>query len=291
MAAPSSTGLADACWHASDGGRICTQGGAARIRAAADLKISTLSSSPIPQGKDAISFLEGLVVGDIAGLADGTGSLSVFTNEKGGIIDDTVITKVGVGWVGFGGGRRRCVVCGVSWLRVLVNLVLRSPCLPSILTHPCTRTRPQSRPPGHPHRDLPGGQRRLPREGPGAHREAPQGGKGGRPGPVPACLPRSRPAFPAVCRYTLLRTSAVAISSHRQPDPNRPPNRPQRPPQAAGKDVSMDVHDDRALLALQGPSAAKVLQGMTKQDLSKFYFGNFARFDVAGVPCWVTRTG
>jgi aminomethyltransferase len=47
------------------------------------------------QGKDAIKFLEGLVTGDIAGLADGTGSLSVFTNEKGGIIDDTVITKVG----------------------------------------------------------------------------------------------------------------------------------------------------------------------------------------------------
>jgi hypothetical protein len=46
------------------------------------------------QGKDAVAFLEGLVVGDIAGLADGTGSLSVFTNEKGGIIDDTVVTKV-----------------------------------------------------------------------------------------------------------------------------------------------------------------------------------------------------
>lgn len=29
------------------------------------------------------------MVGDIAGLADGTGTLSVFTNEKGGIIDDT----------------------------------------------------------------------------------------------------------------------------------------------------------------------------------------------------------
>lgn len=42
-----------------------------------------------PQGKDAIAFLEGLVVGDIAGLADGTGTLSVFTNEQGGIIDDT----------------------------------------------------------------------------------------------------------------------------------------------------------------------------------------------------------
>ncbi len=34
------------------------------------------------------------MVGDIAGLADGTGSLSVFTNEQGGIIDDTVVTKV-----------------------------------------------------------------------------------------------------------------------------------------------------------------------------------------------------
>ncbi len=34
------------------------------------------------------------MVGDVAGLKDGTGSLSVFTNEKGGIIDDTVITKV-----------------------------------------------------------------------------------------------------------------------------------------------------------------------------------------------------
>lgn len=41
------------------------------------------------QGKDAIPFLESLVVGDIAALADGTGTLSVFTNEKGGIIDDT----------------------------------------------------------------------------------------------------------------------------------------------------------------------------------------------------------
>lgn len=48
----------------------------------------------LPQGKDAIPFLETLVVGDVAGLKDGTGSLSVYTNEKGGIIDDTVITKV-----------------------------------------------------------------------------------------------------------------------------------------------------------------------------------------------------
>jgi aminomethyltransferase len=51
------------------------------------------------QGKDAVQFLESLVTGDIAGLADGTGSLSVFTNERGGIIDDTVITKVRSGTV------------------------------------------------------------------------------------------------------------------------------------------------------------------------------------------------
>ncbi len=48
---------------------------------------------PPAQGKDAIKFIESLVVGDVAGLADGTGSLSVITNEKGGIIDDTVVTK------------------------------------------------------------------------------------------------------------------------------------------------------------------------------------------------------
>jgi aminomethyltransferase len=45
------------------------------------------------QGKDSIPFLESLVVGDLVGLKDGTGTLSVYTNEKGGIIDDTVITK------------------------------------------------------------------------------------------------------------------------------------------------------------------------------------------------------
>ena len=51
------------------------------------------SLTRLAQGKDAIKFLEGLVVGDIAGIPDGQGSLSVFTNEQGGIIDDTVITK------------------------------------------------------------------------------------------------------------------------------------------------------------------------------------------------------
>ena len=63
-----------------------------RVACANAVLIATRRS--LAQGKDAIAFLESLVVGDIAGLADGTGSLSCFTNEKGGIIDDTVITKV-----------------------------------------------------------------------------------------------------------------------------------------------------------------------------------------------------
>jgi aminomethyltransferase len=45
-------------------------------------------------GSQAIPFLESLVVADVAALKDGTGSLTVFTNEKGGAIDDSVVTKV-----------------------------------------------------------------------------------------------------------------------------------------------------------------------------------------------------
>lgn len=46
-------------------------------------------------GKDRAEFLERVVVGDIKGLASGSGCLSLVTNEKGGIIDDTVITNAG----------------------------------------------------------------------------------------------------------------------------------------------------------------------------------------------------
>jgi len=46
-------------------------------------------------GEDRAEFLEKVVVGDIKGLASGTGLLSVVTNSKGGIIDDTVITNAG----------------------------------------------------------------------------------------------------------------------------------------------------------------------------------------------------
>lgn len=53
----------------------------------------------------------------------------------------------------------------------------------------------------------------------------------------------------------------------------------------------MEVHDDRSLLALQGPKAASVLQTLTDVDLSKLLFSHFARINVGGSACWVTRTG
>jgi len=53
----------------------------------------------------------------------------------------------------------------------------------------------------------------------------------------------------------------------------------------------MEVHDDRSLLALQGPLGAEVLQPHVDTDLSKLYFSNFIRTDIAGIPCFLTRTG
>lgn len=45
-------------------------------------------------GEDAISFIEMLTVGDIKGLAKSHSTLSLFTTEKGGILDDTVIHRL-----------------------------------------------------------------------------------------------------------------------------------------------------------------------------------------------------
>eukprot|EP00040_Diaphanoeca_grandis_P022883 m.123695 g.123695 ORF g.123695 m.123695 type:complete len:414 (+) comp29006_c0_seq1:31-1272(+) len=44
-------------------------------------------------GKDAAAFLEHVTVGDIAGLGVNSSTLSVISNEQGGAIDDTMITK------------------------------------------------------------------------------------------------------------------------------------------------------------------------------------------------------
>lgn len=46
-------------------------------------------------GADRAKFIEKVVVGDIQGLGDGQGLLSLITNEQGGIMDDTVITNAG----------------------------------------------------------------------------------------------------------------------------------------------------------------------------------------------------
>lgn len=135
------------------------------------------------KGKDCIPFLEKLVIGDIAGLAPGTGTLSVFTNEKGGAIDDTVITKVKDDHI---------------------YLVVNAGCRDKDLAH----------------------------------------------------IEEHMKAF-----------------------------------KAKGGDVSWHIHDERSLLALQGPLAATVLQHLTKEDLSKLYFGEFCVVDINGFPCYLTRTG
>jgi len=58
----------------------------------------------------------------------------------------------------------------------------------------------------------------------------------------------------------------------------------------AGMDCHMDVHDDRALLALQGPAAAAVL-AENALDLTTFIFMDIKRFTLAGVDCVITRSG
>lgn len=44
-------------------------------------------------GKDRVKFMESLVVADVAELKDNQGTLSLFTTDKGGIIDDLIVTK------------------------------------------------------------------------------------------------------------------------------------------------------------------------------------------------------
>lgn len=47
------------------------------------------------KGAGAIDFVEHITVADVKGLEDGTGTLSVIPNEAGGILDDTIVTKMG----------------------------------------------------------------------------------------------------------------------------------------------------------------------------------------------------
>ncbi|ERN17440.1 hypothetical protein AMTRI_Chr02g215580 [Amborella trichopoda] len=135
------------------------------------------------KGKDCIPFLEKLVIADVAGLPDGTGTLTVFTNERGGAIDDSVIAKV---------------------KNDHIYLVVNAGCRDKDLAH---------------------------------------------------------------------------IESHMKVFKSK------------GGDVDWHIHDERSLLALQGPLAAPVLQMFVKDDLSKMYFGDFRMLDIKGVPCYLTRTG
>jgi aminomethyltransferase len=45
-------------------------------------------------GKDRLDFIESLCVGDIKELKIGSAALSLFTNDQGGINDDTIITNL-----------------------------------------------------------------------------------------------------------------------------------------------------------------------------------------------------
>ncbi|XP_051874049.1 aminomethyltransferase, mitochondrial [Pristis pectinata] len=50
-------------------------------------------------GKDRVKFMESLIVGDIAELKDNQGTLSLFTNDKGGIMDDLIVTRTSDGYL------------------------------------------------------------------------------------------------------------------------------------------------------------------------------------------------
>lgn len=50
-------------------------------------------------GKDRIKFIESLTVADIEGLEENQGTLTLFTNDQGGINDDLIVTKTDQGYL------------------------------------------------------------------------------------------------------------------------------------------------------------------------------------------------
>jgi aminomethyltransferase len=62
--------------------------------------------------------------------------------------------------------------------------------------------------------------------------------------------------------------------------------------QAAGFEVAVtDRSGDYALLAVQGPRAAGIVQGLTEARLEAVKYYHFVEGTVAGVPCLISRTG
>ncbi|XP_040447756.1 LOW QUALITY PROTEIN: aminomethyltransferase, mitochondrial [Falco naumanni] len=148
---------------------------------------SLFDVSHMPQtrvyGRDRVRFMESLVVGDIAELKPGQGTLTLLTNERGGIVDDLIVTNT-----------------SEDHLYVVSNA-------------------------GCADKDL-----------------------------------------------AIMRGRAAEL-------------------QATGSDIHLEVSDN-ALLALQGPSMARVLQAGLSDDLAKLSFMNSITTTVFGVPgCRVTRCG
>ena len=135
------------------------------------------------RGADRVEFMEKLCTADIKALPDGMGSLTVITNESGGVIDDCIVTNAG------------------DHLYMVINA-------------------------GHEEIDLP-------------H------------------IKKHMDAFVK-----------------------------------AGGDVSLETLTDNGILALQGPKAAEVLQGLVSEDLSQMSFMYAKPMEVAGVgECFVARSG
>ena len=137
-------------------------------------------------GKDAIECFETLITADVQGLAKGSGSLTVFTNDQGGILDDLIVNRV-----------------NSKFLYIVSNAARKEHDSQHILD--------------------------------------------------------------AVDRF-----------------------------RGKGKMIDVKFFDpmERALLAFQGPAAMKVLQGLTKVNLSDLYFMTTTEAEVAGVlDCRITRCG
>ena len=47
------------------------------------------------RGADRVAFMEKMCIADLKVLPDGMGSLTMITNEEGGIIDDCIVTNAG----------------------------------------------------------------------------------------------------------------------------------------------------------------------------------------------------
>ncbi|KAI8511476.1 hypothetical protein Bbelb_105760 [Branchiostoma belcheri] len=50
-------------------------------------------------GRDGVKFIESLTVGDVAGLQENQGTLTLFTNDQGGIMDDLIVSKTSEGFL------------------------------------------------------------------------------------------------------------------------------------------------------------------------------------------------